>query len=247
MAARVPAAARQAQRPVAATAGAASTRTVERALDLLAEVCEHGSIGLSECARRAQLPPSTALRLLRTLESAGFVVRDPSGMFRAGIRLIQLGAGALGRESLVRLAEPGMQHIVAVTGESTYLATRSSGDCAVYIAMVEGTYAIRHTSWVGRSVPLAHLAVGRALCGEVPACGYVTERNGLEPDVTAVVAPIRWPGGIAGALSLLGPTYRIDERTLHAYGRAVAHEAQAVGAQLGVPTAGLPRGEVAAK
>ena len=92
--------------------------------------------------------------------------------------------------------------------------------------MVEGTHAVRHTSWVGRAVPLADLAVGAVFARRrTPASGYVAERDRLEPDVTAIVAPVRWPGGIAGALSLLGPTYRIDDQTMHAYGAIVAAEA----------------------
>jgi urocanate hydratase len=212
---------------------AGSTRTVDRALDLLAEVCSEGAISLSECARRTGLPLSTALRLLRTLESSGFVVRDQTGTFSAGPRLIQLGAYALGRQSLVRLAQPAMHRIVAATGESTYLATRGPDDTAIYIAMVEGTHAVRHTSWVGRSVPLAKLAVGRALSDEAHELPYVAERDRLEPDVTAIVAPIHWAKGVAGALSVLGPTYRIDDKTMHRYGQIVSREARAIAEQLG--------------
>ena len=100
----------------AGIAASGSTRTVERALALLAEVCAEESLTLSECARRVHLPTSTALRLLRTLESSGFVARSADGSFHAGIRVIQLGAAALGRQSLVRLAEPGLQRIVERTG-----------------------------------------------------------------------------------------------------------------------------------
>lgn len=214
---------------------AGSTRTVERALGLLAEVCAEGSITLAECARRTRLPASTALRLLRTLDSAGFVTRDSDGAFSAGGRLIQLGAVALGRQSLVRLAEPGMQRIVAATGESSYLAIAGPGETALYIAMVEGTHTVRHTSWVGRSVQRADLAVGRALQGEATPSGYFAERDRLEPDVTAIVASILRPGGIAGALSVLGPTYRIDDDAMHEYGAIVSHEAQQIAEQLGVP------------
>jgi IclR family transcriptional regulator, acetate operon repressor len=217
---------------VAAASTVGSTRTVDRALELLAEVCAEGSIGLSEVARRTSLPISTALRLLRTLESSGFVVRDQSGAYNAGARLIQLGAYALGRHSLVRLAQPAMRRIVGRTGESTYLAVLAPRETAIYIGMVEGTHAVRHTSWVGRSVPLANIAVGRALAG-ADRDGYVAERDQLEPDVTAIAAPIRWAGGIAGALNLLGPTYRVDEETMHAYGRIVAHEAEVLGTLLG--------------
>jgi urocanate hydratase len=98
--------------------------------------------------------------------------------------------------------------------------------------MVEGTHAVRHVSWIGRTVPFDGLAIGRALTGAEDREGYVAERDRLEPDVTAIAAPIRWAGGVAGALNLLGPTSRIDEQRMHAYGRIVASEAAAIGALL---------------
>jgi urocanate hydratase len=227
-----------------ANPAAGPTRTVDRALELLAEVCAEGSIGLTEAARRTGLPVSTALRLLRTLESSGFVLRDAAGAFGAGSRLIQLGALALGRHSLLRLAEPAMRRIVARTGESTYLAIRAPANSAIYIGMVEGTHAVRHVSWIGRTVPLSGLAIGRALHGEDERDGYVAERDRVEPDVTAIAAPIRWSGGVAGALNLLGPTYRIDDEVLHNYGRIVAAEAGAIGRQLsGPPPSAVPAKE----
>jgi urocanate hydratase len=215
-------------------AASSSTRTVERALDLLAEVCTNPPVSLTECARRVGLPASTALRLLRTLESAGFVARDARGAFRPGARVIQLGATALGRHSLVELAQPSLSRIVEQTGESTYLVVRGPRNTAVYLAMAEGTHPVRHTSWVGRAIELADLAVGAALDGDVPPAGYVAQRDRLEPDITAIAAPVRRPGGgIAAALNLLGPTYRIDDERAHAYGRIVAAEAARVAALLG--------------
>ena len=222
-----------------ARVSAGQTRTVDRALDLLALVCDGGAPSLSECARRSHLPASTALRLLRTLEVRGFVRRDARGSFIPGTRVLQVGALALSRQSLVRLAEPGLERIVSATGESAYLSVRGPDDTAVYLAMVEGTRAVRHTSWVGRSVPLTGLAVGVVLDGRTPAAGFVAQRDPNEPDVTAVVAPVTWPGGIAGAMSLLGPTYRISDPAMAEFGQIVAAEARRVSEQLG-GTGGTP-------
>jgi urocanate hydratase len=147
--------------------------------------------------------------------------------------MIQLGATAVGRHELIRLATPALDRIVAATGESAYLAVRGVGATALYVAQAEGTHAIRHTSWVGRSVPTEGLAVGRVFLGDVPAEGYVAERDRLEPDVTAIVAPITYPGGIIGALSVLGPTYRIDDAAMHRYGAAVASEGARISVRLG--------------
>ncbi len=89
---REPLAARGAADGIAPGRGS-STRTVERALALLSEVCTREAVTLTECARHTGLPASTALRLLRTLESRGFISRDDDGgSFRAGPRMIQLGA-----------------------------------------------------------------------------------------------------------------------------------------------------------
>jgi IclR family transcriptional regulator, acetate operon repressor len=209
-----------------------TARTVERALGLLAEVSAGGGPTLSECARRTGLAPSTALRLLRTLEATGFIDKH-ANTYHPGTRLIQLGALALGRQSLVGQVRPSLERIVERTGESTYFVIRGANNTALYLAMVEGTHAIRHTSWVGRAIDLEDLAVEKALAGSVPAGGYVAQRDRDAPDVTAIAAPIRWTGGVAGALNLLGPTYRIDEDTLHSYGAIVAAEAEALGRQLG--------------
>ncbi len=225
--------------------GKAATRTVERALGLLSEVCDTEAISLTECARRAGIPTSTALRLLRTLEQSGFVIRREDGAFTAGARLLQIGAAALGHSSLARLSEALLRRISDDTGESTYLSVRAAGDTAVYIAMAEGTHSVRHTSWIGRSVPMAGLAVGKALSGTVPERGYAAERDGHESGVTAVSAPVIRPGGaVVAALSLLGPTYRIGDDEVARYGRilvAATHELSTLlGAHLPDTTTSTP-------
>ena len=210
-----------------------ATRTVERALALLSEVCAHEATTLTEAARATSLPASTALRLLRTMESSGFVERDADGWYFAGPRILQIGAGALNRNALVRLAEPTLRRIVDATGESVYLSVRGPDETAVYLAMAEGTYSVRHTSWAGRSVPLEGLAVGRALRGDVGPGGFVSQRDRHEPDVTAISAPIRRFGGVVGAISILGPTYRIDDAGLARYGAILHRETTALGVALG--------------
>lgn len=212
-----------------------STRAVERALELLAVVSDQGETTLTECARRSGLAPSTALRLLRTLESTGFVRRDDGGVFRPGARLIQLGAQALSRESLVGYAEPSMDYLARETGESTYLSVPGLDDTALYIAQAEGSHSIRHVSWVGHAVPMGDSAAGRALRGELPDSGYASAGSLTEPDVTAVAAPIFAPQGIIGALSLVGPAYRMDQDQVRGFGELLLAEAAKIAEHLGHP------------
>lgn len=216
-----------------------STRTVDRALALLAEVCAADHVNLADCARQTALPASTALRLLRTLESAGFISRDTEGNFHSGPRLVQLGALAYGRQRLVTAAEPAMQRIVAECGETTYLGIAGPVGKALYIGMVEGTYSVRHTSWVGRTVSVDGTALGTALSGRVGPEGYTALRSAVEADVAAVAAPIRRAGasgsdqGVAGVISVVGPAYRLDDSRLRQVGAIVSREAQALSSRFG--------------
>lgn len=210
----------------------ASTRTVERALALLATVCESGGTNLVDSARDCELAPSTALRLLRTLETTGFVTKDESGIYRPGGRIIQLGAQALSNESLVDLTQPTMEALVADTGESVYLSVRGHGDTALYLNIVQGTHSVRHTSWVGRTVPLDTSAAGHALRGDIPADGYVVVESGVEADVTAIACPVRSEARIVAALSLVIPSYRLTAPETARYGLILVSAAAEVSARL---------------
>ncbi|WP_235624150.1 IclR family transcriptional regulator [Mycolicibacterium goodii] len=212
-----------------------STRTVERALALLATVCESGGTNLVESARDCDLAPSTALRLLRTLETTGFVAKDEAGIYRPGGRIIQLGAQALSNESLIELAQPTMEALVSDTGESAYLSVRGHDDTAIYLNIVEGTHSVRHTSWVGRTVPLDTSAVGHVLRGEIPDDGYVVVERGVEADVTAIASPVRSEARIVAALSLVVPSYRLTAPNTVRYGHKLVSAAAEISARLSRP------------
>ena len=218
-----------------------STRTVERALALLATVCERGRANLADSARDCDLAPSTALRLLRTLETTGFVSKDESGMYRPGGRIIQLGAQALSNESLVDLAADAMEELATATGESAYLSVEGHASTALYISIVEGTHSVRHASWIGRTVPLDTSAAGHALRGKVPEVGYVVVERGVETDVTAIACPVFSQTRIVAALSLVIPTYRLTATQAKQYGRTLLSAAAGITARLSSsPTPSLP-------
>ena len=219
-----------------------STRTVERALQLLGSVCDAGSLTLADAARGTELSASTALRLLRTLESTGFVRKDQDGAYRPGLRIVQLGAQALSHESIISLATPALERIVDATGESAYVIVQAhhgpDGGHGLYIAMSEGTHSVRHASWVGRMVPLEGSASGAVLTGHTPELGYVVVDRGVEADVTAISAPItvqtHAPNGtvtgtrVIAALSVVAPSYRMNPEKIRAIGEQIAAEARNV-------------------
>ena len=211
----------------------AATRTVERALVLLAAVADHGGT-LSALARDAGLSPSTSSRLLATLARHEFVRRDRSGRYSAGTRLRQLAAAALRDDPLYELSGPHLDALVAETGETANLAVAAGEDRIVYLRQVVSPQLVRTASWAGRTIPRLGTALGAVLDGELGGDGYLARTGTVEPEVTSIAAPIRGPGeGIVAAISLLAPTYRTPERRVVNCGRLLTRHAAELSRSLG--------------
>lgn len=209
-----------------------ASRSAERVLSLLDTVVTGGATGLTEAAGATGIPVSTALRHLRVLTARGYLVRDELGRYSVGPSFVRVALAAFQSGPYARLtaaAQPALERLAEATEESAYLAVRDGSE-AVYIATVESHRAIRHVGWVGRSVPVEGTAVGKALTSEVanlaqrPVPFFNT--GAIEPDVTAVVAPIHGSVGMVGALSVLGPAERLVGERLDLTAEAVVDAAQ---------------------
>lgn len=209
------------------------TRSVERALALLAAVCDGGALSLVEASRASGLSPSTATRLLRTMTKIGFVRRTEANEYLPGVRLMQLGARVLSTDSLIKLCQPVMNSLAVSTGESVYLSMRGVGGSATYVAIAEGTHSVRHVSWVGRSFDIESSAAGQLLLGGSDLAGYRVVQQAIEPDVTAIAAPLRSDDRVLAALSLLVPSYRAEAEDVSRLGQELAGQAQRLSGHLG--------------
>jgi DNA-binding IclR family transcriptional regulator len=225
---------------------AAGTRTVERALTLLAAVAQDGGT-LSQLARAAKLSPSTASRLLATLAGQELVRRDEHGHYHAGLRLRQLAAASLRSDPLYDLAGPHLAALADETGETANLAVAADRRRVVYLRQVAGPKLVQTAAWAGRTIPRRGTAVGDALRGAAGEDGFVARAGAVEPDVTSIAAPVYGPDGqIAAALSVLAPTYRTSARRVEVCGRAVARHAGELSRSLGAPEANAGRQGAAA-
>lgn len=213
------------------------TRTVERALTLLAAVAEDGGT-LSQLARAAELSPSTASRLLATLAGQELVRRDEHGRYHPGTRLRQLAAASLRQDPLHELAGPHLAALARETSETANLAVAADDRRLVYLRQVASPKLVQTASWAGRTIPRRGTALGAALAGAVGDHGYVARSGAVEPEVTSIAAPVYSPDGqIAAALSVLAPNYRITPQRIDECGRAVAAHAADLSRSLGAPAA----------
>ncbi|MFC4115724.1 IclR family transcriptional regulator [Nonomuraea zeae] len=155
-----------------------SVQSVERALDVLEALAEHGGeAGLSEIAARTGLPYGTIHRLLQTLLSRGYVRQESDRRYALGGGLVRLGGIAEGMVGV--WAQPYLTKMVELSGETANLAMLE-GDFVVYVAQVPSPRRLRMFAEVGRRVLPHSTAVGKVLLAERPADAVaVFERTGM--------------------------------------------------------------------
>ncbi|TDD03575.1 IclR family transcriptional regulator [Nonomuraea deserti] len=177
-----------------------SVQSVERALDVLEALAEHGGeAGLSEIAARTGLPYGTIHRLLQTLLARGYVRQESDRRYALGGGLVRLGGIA---ESMVAVwAQPYLAKMVELSGETANLAVLE-GDFIVYVAQAPSPRRLRMFAEVGRRVLPHSTAVGKVLLAGRPASEAVAvfERTGM---------PRRTPNTITDLTAMLAELERV--------------------------------------
>jgi DNA-binding IclR family transcriptional regulator len=141
---------------------------------------------------------------------------------------------------MYELAGPHLVELARHTGEAAHLGIRIEGEQALYLRHIASPNMVQTVSWAGRTIPLDGTAVGAALRGLTGPHGYAATRTTLEPDVTAVAAPITGANGdVVAALSVTAPTYRTSDDHMHAIGLALVQHADALSKDLGANGATL--------
>ena len=143
-------------------------QSIERAFAVLGTLA-NGPIGVTEVAERADLPKSTAARLLASLAREGVVEQVPGDTaYRLGPRLATLASGVMPNRSLAMLARPSLEALAASVGEAAGLAI-PDGDVVHYIEQVDTPNPVSIRDWTGSRIPLHAVPSGQVLLAFRPA------------------------------------------------------------------------------
>lgn len=139
-----------------------SIQVIERMMKLLDALSAHPDpMPLKQLAAETGLHPSTAHRILNAMAGSGFVERTENGIYRLGIRLLELGALVKSRISLRETAMYAMLELHQQTGESVNLGIRDK-DQIVYVERTSsGRSSVRVVHIVGARAPLHTTATGK--------------------------------------------------------------------------------------
>jgi IclR family acetate operon transcriptional repressor len=146
-----------------------SIQSVDRALLLLETIADMGGEAtLTELANRTALNISTCHHLLATLIQRNFVAKVPGKrLYALGGRILYIGHACL-QVDLPRRAQPHLENINRVTGETVHLAAQQ-GDVFSIISVRDARHAVRvETGKLGK-MPAPHAqSLGKAMLAWLP-------------------------------------------------------------------------------
>lgn len=124
--------------------------------------------GVSDMARRVDLPKSTVARLLATLESAEAVERGPDGLsYRVGPAVRGLAAAIDGSIGLVEMARPTLARLAALTNEAAGFAV-ADGHQVHYLAQADSDRNVQVRDWTGELIPMHLVPSGLVMLAHWP-------------------------------------------------------------------------------
>ena len=145
-------------------------QSILRALEIMEQFStEDPSLGLKDVSERVGLHKSTAHRLLTTLESRGWLIREPEdGRYRPGIRLLTIAQLVDESITSVRTVRPILKHLAETVSELTVLSMWDGEDVICVDKVDDSRRSLRVTSAIGRVHPLHAGATGFAVLLAMP-------------------------------------------------------------------------------
>jgi IclR family transcriptional regulator, pca regulon regulatory protein len=136
--------------------------SIARGFDVIKAFDEHRPVmSLSEVAAAAGLARPTARRILRTLESLGYVRAAGAG-FALTPRVLELGSAYVQALGLWDVARPHMEGLVAKTHQSSSIAQLDGSDI-VYVGRVAVPKIITLAVQIGTRFPAPATSLGKVL------------------------------------------------------------------------------------
>jgi IclR family transcriptional regulator, acetate operon repressor len=202
------------------------TQAIDRAAQLLTLVLASDEpLGVGDLASAAELPKSTASRLVSSLERHGLVRRNGArGKVQPGPAILRFAHRGVVDRNIVELAQPALEALGAASGETINLAIPGVRGVE-HLAQVDSAHFLGTGQWVGRTVDFHTTAIGKVLvafgAAELPpgrlrrvAPATIVDRavlaaelervreeafavaaDELEPGLTAIAAPVHGPTG----------------------------------------------------
>lgn len=125
-------------------------------------------LSLAQISRVLNMPKSTLLNQIRTLEEAGFLLKVRDGQtYRLGYKIMELSYCAHIATPIIQYAIPIMEDLQAATGEIIYLTSHIGGRCFYLECVYPSRRSIAY-SVSGKTLPMHCTGCGKAMLSQMP-------------------------------------------------------------------------------
>ncbi|WP_198670436.1 helix-turn-helix domain-containing protein [Oceanicella sp. SM1341] len=135
-----------------------------RVLEVLEALNAIGPAGLTAIQKRTGIPKATTLRMLETLQSAGFATYDPgSREFAVGIRALALSTGYNAEDEIVMIAGPVMAELRKSLGWPSDIVVSQNDQLVIANTNArDAVFSVVRRRGPGSQLPFTISATGRA-------------------------------------------------------------------------------------
>ncbi len=129
---------------------------------------ERPALSLTDVSQHLDLNKTTALRILSTLESLGYVKRDPqTKLYQPALAVFKLGFVVLDTLEVRQVARPYLKRLADEVKETVNLVILDNYE-AVYIDRVGSKYTVNASRPIGSRSPVHCTSTGKALVAFLP-------------------------------------------------------------------------------
>ena len=146
--------------------GGKRVKAVQRAFDVVEVLHDSESLRIADIADALDIPVSTAHVHLKTLESAGYVVKDDDG-YRLGLRFLRDGVAVRESRRIYQVCRPEIDELADETGEVANLGVEERG-LRVILYQSEGSNAVYDNAPIGEYTTMHCTALGKVMLAERP-------------------------------------------------------------------------------
>lgn len=141
-----------------------NVQSLERALTILNKLSEYpDGIQITRLSEQVGLTKSTIHRLLTTLSSMNYVVKDEeTDKYRLGLQVLFLSRNLLNNSDIVNISKPYLEKLMKEVNETVHLCIEDHGE-VMYVDKIESNQTVRMYSRIGSRAPLYCTGVGKVL------------------------------------------------------------------------------------
>jgi len=159
----------------------AEIKSVAKALSIIDYINKNDKVTLQDISKNIEIPKSTALGIIKTLEQFCYINKLEDKKYELGIYLFELGNNVRKKINLDVIAKPYLEKLAEETGETVNLAILDKEE-VLLLDKYKPDYGFQIGAQIGTRLKPHCIAVGKVLISHLSedALDEIIETNGLQ-------------------------------------------------------------------